>query len=147
MIVISPYSKLLRNGARNPKDYPYWPELVKRLNELGYEVIQIGVKGEAPIEGVKELRLDLKLKYIKQLLLDSHTWISVDNFLPHLASHINKPGIVLWGMSNPAIFGYSENVNLLKHHKYLKADQFGFWEDVVYNPDAFVDPMAVIEFI
>jgi ADP-heptose:LPS heptosyltransferase len=147
MIVISPYSRPLRNGGQNPKNYPYWTELVERLNNLGHEVIQIGITGEEPVKGVKEVKYNLKLKEINELILQCHTWIAVDNFLPHLMSHTDKPGIVIWSKSNPAIFGYPQNINLLKHHKYLREDQFGFWEDVSYDADAFVDPLAVINFI
>ena len=43
MIIISPYSKPLRNGLNNPKNYPYWKELISLINE---EIIQVGVDGE-----------------------------------------------------------------------------------------------------
>jgi len=33
MILISPYSKKLTNGKVNPKNYPYWKEVIAGINE------------------------------------------------------------------------------------------------------------------
>ena len=43
MIIIQPYAKPLVNGKRNPKNYPYWKELISKIKE---PIIQIGVEGE-----------------------------------------------------------------------------------------------------
>ena len=134
MIVISPYSRALRNGKRNPKNFPYWKELIAKLK--GKTIVQIGVEGEVPL--VKDFRKGLPLKDIENLIKDCDYWISVDNFLPHLAHYVGKPGIVLWGRSDPNIFGYQENINMLKDRKYLRESQFDMWENVPYNPDVFL---------
>jgi hypothetical protein len=44
-IIIHPWSRKLRNGNKNPKDYPYWKELVKELVKE-HELIQVGEEGE-----------------------------------------------------------------------------------------------------
>lgn len=143
-ILISPYSKPLRNGEQNSKNYPYWAEVINGLKD-DYRLVQIGVIGEIGL--VDDFRRDLPLRVIGELLMnkDLHTWISVDNFLPHLAHVVGcKPGIVLWGPSDPNIFGYKENKNLLKARKYLRPDQFGVWESIKFNADAFVPASYVI---
>ena len=33
MILIAPYSKPLRTGGNNPKNYPYWKELISQIQE------------------------------------------------------------------------------------------------------------------
>jgi hypothetical protein len=43
MILISPYAQKLRNGNQNPKNYPWWPELISKIDE---EIVQVGIKGE-----------------------------------------------------------------------------------------------------
>ena len=43
MILIHPYAKPLKNGKENPKNYPYWEELISLIYE---PIIQIGVEGE-----------------------------------------------------------------------------------------------------
>lgn len=143
MIIISPYSKPLRNGKQSAKTYPYWDNLIMLLS--GKEIVQIGVEGERQL--VPDFRKNLTFKQIKSLLTECDCWISVDNFLQHLAHHIPKPGIVLWGISDPLIFGYPENTNLLKDRRYLRENQFDYWENYEFNPDVFVLPAEVAQHI
>jgi len=125
MVIISPWSKKLEDGKLNPKDYPYWQELVRGIDE---EVIQVGVPGEAQL--VKDCRFGLSLRVLGELLKTCRTWISVDNFFPHFAHHFGVSGTVLWGMSDPRIFGYPENRNILKNKRNLRDNQFWIWKGV-----------------
>jgi ADP-heptose:LPS heptosyltransferase len=84
------------------------------------------------------------LSEIAYLLGQCDSWIAVDNFLPHMASYLGVRGIVLWGQSDPKIFGCKENVNLLKHPKYLRKNQFDYWENAEYKKQAFVEPEKVM---
>lgn len=143
-IVIAPYSQKLRNGLVNPKNYAYWPNLVKLL-EKKHKLVQVGVNGEIPL--VKDTRFNLPLKELKTLIQGSSTWISVDSFLPHLAKHVNKPGVVLWGKSDPNIFGYPENLNIIKDRKYLRPNQFDIWEAETFDASAFVEHNEVYRLI
>jgi ADP-heptose:LPS heptosyltransferase len=126
----------------NPKDYPYWPRLVELLKATGERVLQIGLEGEALL--TIDYYYNLKISKIKELIEGADLWISVDSFLPHLAHHIPKRGIVLWGPSDPRIFGYPENENLWKGEKYLRKDNFGYWENCTANPEAFYKPEEVM---
>lgn len=143
MIIISPYSKALRNSKENPKNYPinYWEELIIELKKYN-EVVQIGVNGERPL--VSKFYFNLPLKEISALINISDFWISVDNFLPHLANKLGKKGAVLWSQSDPLIFGYPRNINILKDRSYLRKDQFNIWEQCKYNIEAFTIPLLVI---
>lgn len=144
-IIISPWSRELRDKSYNPKNYPYWLEVIEGLKD-DWDIIQIGVKGEKQL--TDDFRVNLPLKEVGYLLLDPkcHTWISVDNFLPHLAHVVGKePGVVLWGISDPNIFGYRENKNLLKARKYLREQQFAVWDGLTYDPKVFVTADRVIE--
>jgi ADP-heptose:LPS heptosyltransferase len=144
-IVISPYSRALRNGKNNPKNYPWWGEVVALLKEQGCKVIQVGTKGEGPIPGVDDVLLNLPLKELKELLEECDTWASVDNFFQHFAYLHGKPGVVIFGQGNPLIFGHPQNKNLLKDPKYLREKQFDIWEAIAFNQDAFVDPATVVK--
>lgn len=143
-IVISPWSKELRDKSYNPKNYPHWEKVIEGLKDE-YDFLQIGVPGEKKL--VEDFRINLPLKKIGELLTDDrcHTWISVDNFLPHLAHLVGKPGIAIWGLSDPNIFGYRENRNLLKARKYLRQNQFYIWDGLTYDPSVFVSADKVIE--
>jgi hypothetical protein len=145
-IVISPYSQKLITDKINAKNYPWWSEVVESLKKEGYYIIQIGITGEEPI-GADEIKYNLSFKEIKELILQSATWASVDNFLPHFCSFIDKPGVVIWGQSDPVVFGYKKHTNLLKDRKYLRELQFYTWHDVVFTPDCFVSPDVVVKAI
>ena len=140
MIIISPYSKKLMNGKPNPKNYPYWPELIGQIKE---PIIQIGIEGEQPL--VEDFRPNLPMAELSKLLHSCRTWIACDSFFQHLAWLEGKPGIVLWSVSDPLIFGHPENINLLKDRANLAKDQFLWWEDQVYQKDAFIHPNEVIK--
>lgn len=143
-MIISPYSSKGVNGI-NAKNYPYWPELVALLNRDGYKVIQIGVTGEERIEGVSEFLVDLSYSQLVDLVNRCATWASVDNFFPHFC-HANKlkRGIVLWGVSDPKVWGYSENINLLRGRDFLRQHQYQTWNEIDYNPAAFIYAENVI---
>jgi ADP-heptose:LPS heptosyltransferase len=142
MIIISPWAQKLRNGKNNPKNYPWWPELI---SSIGQHVVQVGVSGEPQL--VDDFRPDLSFDELGSLLFNCKTWISVDSFFQHYAWDLGKPGVVLWGQSDPNIFGHPENINLLKDRKYLREKQFWWWEQCEYNPDAFVSPEEVLKYI
>lgn len=133
MILIHAYAQRLRNGMPNPKNYPEWPAVIAAFDD---EVVQIGVPDDIPL--VADCRIGLPLKTIRGLVADCDYWIAVDSFLPHLAHHVPKPGVVLWGVSDPRLFGYPENVNLLKDRSYLRPKQFRVWEEQSYRSDAFL---------
>ena len=143
MIIISPFSKQLRNGKNNPKNYPYWKKLIACLVLMGEEVIQVGVEGEEQL--TRDFRTNLSLKELEELVKSCKTWISVDSFFQHFCWDIGKPGIVIWGQSDPNIFGHRENINLLKDRKYLRPNQFWMWEQCDYRDDCWVTPEEVVK--
>ena len=134
MIIISPHSRPLRNGKRNPKNFPYWREVIAKL-KLEDEVIQIGVQGEEIL--MKNFKSGLPFSEIENMVKECDFWLSVDNFLPHLAHHFKKPGVAVWGVSDPIIFGYPENLNILKDRNLLRKNQYDMWENVEFNKDVF----------
>ena len=142
MILISPYSKKLVNGKQNPKNYPYWKELIKLIDE---PIIQVGIDGEEQL--VPEFCKNLPIARLKELIAECRTWIGCDSFFQHLAWDCKKPGIVLWSVSDPLIYGHPENINLLKNRDYLALNQFLWWDFTEYNPDAFVLPEEVVKFL
>lgn len=142
MLVISPYSRKLRNGLDNPKNYPYWKEVIAKIDD---HIIQVGVTGEEQL--VDDFRTDLSIADLRQLIDECDLWISCDSMFQHLGWDQGKAGIVIFSQSDPLIFGHEENINLLKDRSYLRENQFLWWEDVEYNKDAFVDPEIVIDAI
>ena len=142
MILIHPFAKPLRNGKTNPKNYPYWKELLALIDE---PVIQIGVEGEEQL--VPDFRKNLSMPQLRQLIKECRTWIGVDSFFQHLAWSEGKPGVVLWAVSDPLIFGHPENTNLLKSRDELTSNQFLWWEATVFDENKFLKPNEVIKFV
>lgn len=142
MILIHPFAQKMRNGLDNPKTPPawWWPAFLAALREP--DVVQIGVPGEAAL--VPDVRVNLPLRNIRALVRDCAYWIAVDSFLPHLAQHEHKPGVVIWSQSDPTLWGYPGNLNLLKSPEYLRKRQFRIWEDASYRSDAFVSPLEAV---
>jgi hypothetical protein len=143
MILISPWSKNL--GKENAKNYPFWPELVARIQE---DIVQIGVSGEKIL--VPDFRPNLPHLEIVKLLKECRIWIGIDNFLQHLNHYyLKKHGVVLWAMSDPAIFGYVYNDNILKSRDNLRPypQQYWPWNGVESTPEMWVDALSVSEIV
>jgi hypothetical protein len=140
MIIISPYSKALINGKQNPKNYPYWKELIEMIDE---PIIQVGIEGEKQL--VPDFRKNLPITELRKLIQECRIWISCDSFFQHLGWDEGKKGIVLWGVSDPLIYGHPENINLLADRKYLVENQFLWWEFVEHRNERFVKPKIVLE--
>jgi ADP-heptose:LPS heptosyltransferase len=139
MILISPFARKLRSGKKHPKDYPYWSEVIQQIDE---EIIQLGIEGEEQL--VDDFRKNLPLYELALLVAECKTWISVDSFLQHFCWDLHKPGIVIFGQSDPKIFGHNENTNLLKDRLYLREKQFWLWEQAEYLEESFVEPEVVL---
>lgn len=142
-ILLAPYAQKLRCGKTNAKNYQFFPELLSYFKL--HNVVQIGVKGEIPL--VRDFRADLSYKELLALTSTIDFFISVDSFLPHLAKHVGKTGVVIWGKSDPLIFGYPENLNILKDRKYLRKGQFNYWEEEPFDDEVFLGPKEVYELI
>lgn len=144
IVVISPYSQKLTSGKHNPKNYPYWQEVIDGIKEKhDCTIIQIGGKDEEKLKNIDVYEFGAPLKKIEAMIKSCDFFLSVDNFLPHLAHHKKKKGIVVWGYSDPKIFGYSENINILKSRDHLRKWQFQTWNEIDFN-DSIFPPSDVI---
>jgi hypothetical protein len=142
MIIIAPYAKKLNNGKQNPKNYPYWKELIAQINE---PIVQVGIEGEVQLVG--DFRPNLRISELRELIQKCRIWIGCDSFFQHLCWDEKKKGIVLWSVSDPLIYGHPENINLLKDRKYLAENQFLWWEYVDHLNERFVEPQIVLEYL
>jgi len=121
---------IIRGNIETPKSYPYWEELLVLLKD----------------HKIKEVKGMLQEKYIIELINWCDVWISIDSFIQHLVKyHKLKKGIVLWGKSNPEIFGYGDNINLLKGPVNFRTDQFGKWSEVKHREEDFVLPEVILK--
>ena len=129
-ILIAPYSQKLRNGRENAKNYPFWPQLIEQLKLQGHTITLAPTK--------------CSMKEMEELTRYCDIYICVDTFLQHVGQYLGKRGIVIWTVSDPALFGYPNNINLLKHGKFLRPNQYDTWENTPYNKDAAIDIETVL---
>jgi len=144
-IIISPYSF----QPDHPKSYPFWDQLIPLLRAKypTSQLIQIGRKDEPHLIAVDDHLMGLPLRKIQELITGCRFWISGDNFLQHMVNAAVEQvrGVVLWGVSDPKLFGYGYNLNILRGTQYLRPDQFGVWPGFPKNNDVFERPEIVIE--
>ena len=94
-----------------------WQELVDSLKHK-YQFLQIFANQFNPeLKDVLSIKVD-NLNPVLQLL-EHHNckfFMSADNFLPHLAASIKKPGIVQWyGGGSPAIWAWNQQYHKVPH--------------------------------
>lgn len=142
-ILLSPFGKKLIEGGENAKTYPYAEALVGLLKQEGHYIVQVGTRDEKQI--CDSFLANLPYKELCKVIQTYDTFIGVDSYLQHLAWFLNKPGIVLWGISDPNIFGHSIHHNLFRDRKYFRFNQFDSWEKVQPVPDSFIKPSEVLD--
>ena len=141
-ILIAPYSKNLRNGNKNPKNWDKFPELIKRLQSKGHEIVQI-VYGDEP-QLLCEHIVNPIFESLVEELHKCDLFISIDTYLQHAAHYIGKRGIAIFTVSDPSMFGYEDNVNLFVSKEKFRPNQLDVWENSEYDPTAFVSVNVVM---
>ncbi len=133
------------------KEFPreWWEDVIAALPE--HRFVQIGVQGDDVLNGVPP-QFDLSEAELVALARRCDHVVCVDSFLPHLLhAHACPPGglkcIVLFSKSDPLIFGYPENINLLKDRKHLRPDQFATWDLCPYDLEAFIEPGELVRLL
>ena len=117
-----------RGNIQNAKSYPYWDEFIALAKD----------------HEIKEIKGILSTQELKDLVNWSDTFVTIDSFLPHFcAYHKLKYGVVLWGKSNPDLFGYKHNINL--HNNRFRKDQFLWWVGVPHEKEDFVKPDIILQ--
>ena len=124
-------------AVRCAKQWTHFPELVALLRNAGHRVVQIGGAGD-PSVAADEFVQNPSWAKICSMLDECDTWVAVDSFLQHANDvHAKKPGVVIWSKSNPLLFGYAYNRNLLKSREQLRPDQWGVWLGLPHNESDF----------
>ena len=137
-LLIFPSSRMTTDGKISPKDPPliFWTELIKMLKNEGIHTFQVGAAGD-PIIGADEMGFNLNRDTLTKLVSESDGFVSVDTYLQHFATRLNLRGVVIFSQSDPSIFGYDSNINILKSKKYLRNEQFQLWSQAEYLEEAF----------
>lgn len=146
-IVLAPYSAWLPNRPDNPKNYPYWDKVIKFLKRRNVYIIQIGAHKIKVIPNVDEYIFEPSFRQLVNLINEADLWVSVDSFLQHFVrlNNLNTVGVVVWGPSNPNIFGYKENVNVYLDEKFFRPNQFDVWFFETFDQQNWVSAEVVAD--
>lgn len=89
-----------------------WEEVVKELT-ISFDVVQVGGLKEDPIKGITTYLMGAtNIRQTIALVKNSLTFVTVDSFLNHVGPAVDKSGVVLFGRSNPYIYGHDLNRNI-----------------------------------
>jgi ADP-heptose:LPS heptosyltransferase len=89
-----------------------WSELVKQLPQ--YTFVQVGGIDEPKVEGAVDFRGKTTLREAFCLIKHASSFIGVDSIHSHVTNAFKKPGVVLFGDSDPAVWGHDNNINVFK---------------------------------
>jgi len=89
-----------------------WTQVIGRSRSCTF--IQLGRSSEDSISGAVDLR-GTTLRDTFALLNSCDAFVGVDSGLAHAATAVGTPSVVLFGASNPVVFGHHENINLYEH--------------------------------
>jgi len=149
-VLIHSQAKSCKDGSVSPKDYPYFDELIEKIknNFENVEINQLGSPKDKKLNKINNYYFDVNLQDIKNLINEHDLWISVDSFLPHYCNCYNlKNGFVIYTVSDPLIFGYKNNINLIKDRKYIRDRKiiFIYYKKEDFNKNAFIDYNMIFE--
>ncbi len=121
-----------------------WKEVVEYLGDLGCTVIQLG-NLRAPVVGQVNLLGTTTVKQFAALLERSLFFLGVESLGAHLAAAVGAPSVVLFGPTNPTVFGHSGELNLAVHkglddHSWFKRSHWrsprrGGWMEAIEVED------------
>jgi hypothetical protein len=97
---------VLHNGGLNKgswvfKKYPHFEELAKQIKDMGYTVWSVGSEEEV-IPGTKTVPCGIKnLPLTVNLIANAKFYIGTDTGTAHIAGLLERPGIVIYTMTDP----------------------------------------------
>lgn len=108
-----------------------WRQIVVRLNELGYTVVQIGLGEHEKVQGAIQMKTPTSL-FLSWLIGGADLFIGIDSGLAHVASGFGIPSIVFFGSVNPDyIYADQSNMVAIHNHKIQICSRPFCWHDEV----------------
>lgn len=93
-------------------DYDKWEKIINFYPK--FDFIQLGVKDEKYINGAIDFRSKFSLRQQLSVLCHSKMYIGLDSFWNHAARALDIKSVILFGPTNPKVWGYDGNINIYK---------------------------------
>jgi ADP-heptose:LPS heptosyltransferase len=107
-VLICPGSDSLKKRMSIEK----WELFAGLLNEEGFGVVQAGRATERCVRGAYSVLGLTSVREMIGLMRRFDAVVTADNFAMHAAHVWNLPAVVLWGPTDPRVYGYSEQTHL-----------------------------------
>lgn len=88
-----------------------WQALIFKLKQVDKNIVILGDTSAQTIPGVTKIICD-DLLDMALILKNSHLHISNEGGSIHLAHAVGTKSVVLFGPTNPTLYGYSDNINI-----------------------------------
>ncbi|HYC29679.1 MAG TPA: glycosyltransferase family 9 protein [Chitinophagaceae bacterium] len=89
-----------------------WEKLVEEMPD--HTFIQLGLANEEKVKGAVDLRGTTTFRQATALVKHAMSFVGVDSGLAHSTNAFGIRGVVLFGPSNPHIWGHDNNINMYK---------------------------------
>lgn len=107
-VVIAPGSVSPRKEWR----HSHWEELSLRLRQAGFFTILVGSANQRYVHHTYSILGLTQPGQVFSILRRADLVITVDCFIMHASHYVKKPAIVLWGPTQPEIYGYPGQIHL-----------------------------------
>jgi ADP-heptose:LPS heptosyltransferase len=116
----------MQNGKPNPKNWPYWFELISLLVSAGHHIEQCGEEHDTRICGsfIHRISMETVIEDLNRYDL----CLCVDTWLQHAAVAAGVPAVVIWTATNPEVFGNAANINVVAESPRFAKDQYAKME-------------------
>ena len=108
VVVLAPTSE----SPRKMCPFPFWERLAGLVAERGAFAVQVGAEHDPRIPGTYRLLGLTTPHQLVAIVRHSALVVTLDSFIMHAAHLAGTPAIVLWGPTDPATYGYAEQVHL-----------------------------------
>ncbi|GAB4392180.1 MAG: hypothetical protein Tsb005_05120 [Gammaproteobacteria bacterium] len=118
-IVVEPHTNQEWFGELRAWPFEMWQQLVDRLNTQypNMHIVQIGVGGRQPLDGVIDLQGQTSFREAALLLKSSRMFIGTEGGMMHAAHAVNVPAVILWGgVTLPTFAGYPNQQKVICHY-------------------------------
>jgi len=109
LVIIAPSS----DSPRKMMAPEIWHELSLRLIDMGYSVYQVGERNDVHIKPAFSLLGITTPGEVIHIIYKSEFVITVDNFIMHAAAMTGRKACVIWGPTQPDIYGYQTHAHIV----------------------------------
>ena len=93
--------------------HDYWQEVIKCLSRHKVPVVLVGLLTKDKYKNVAlDLRGKTDIHQVADVIAKAKLLIGTESGLVHIARAVKTQSIVLFGPTSPALFGYSDNINI-----------------------------------